>query len=121
MNYLTPGTRYWSSCCCPALQRQGFSEGGEGGESPEPAKISEGGPANRKESSERKRGREKREAAYHTLEVRGKAGRVFLVGNSAQGSLAYPGPTGLYLSAQKQFYSPSDATPSLGRLLEHPG
>lgn len=46
--HLIAGTRHWNSYCCPALQHQSFSEGGEG---PEPAKISEGRSANRKESS----------------------------------------------------------------------
>ena len=100
---LTPGSRYQSRCCFAAFQHQGFSEG----EGSEPAEISEGGSANRKESSEQKRGREKRQVAYPRTEVVGEAGAEGWKGLPSEDlctrtpghcdDCPRPGPTRLYL------------------------
>lgn len=89
-----------------------FTEDGDGGEGPEPAKISEGGSANRKESSEQKRSRKRDGFLALALEARGEGREVWhpqgLTGSSPWGALHKdPWPVlPLYLRV-------ADASPSL--------
>lgn len=99
--YLTPGTRYWSSCCSLQLYNAKILQKEEKAQSIRTVPC-QGGSAKGKESYEQMRGR------LHTLTLgaTGKAGaegcEVFLVGNSEEDSsqcldCPYSVPAGLYL------------------------